>query len=502
MQFRNEPEAVQRAVFAATLELAHMAGFDSDAVAFAAYEFGTRTVNLAHEMGIHAIGSLCAHQIMQDGAWAINHSARPLRPYFAAADDFRKPGPGGPDGLVMLSQLDKSLLWREYCQGAFEPAWLEQAWVGAGAGGRGTFDEIFMSRDFDLVSAAIDNTQNQKAPFLLSFGIEFSTPNLQQMTTRSNALLLQYAVERATRGSIVFCQQVAAADFLRKHYRQTPETVCYDPDYWCGTKAFESITSGWKPLTYPDLMQIENARFSAFFKKPVALPEYHWDYARPWSYSDWGNEGLPRSPVGVLVPGEHDKFAVTPSITDTRPMRTDCRAHQTGDALDVVVTLKTPTAKHEFPLALWDIPCQWKLGADWWSIEGNARFIPVRAPFTGNLNGILVVEARPGANQYHLRLHAPRREPASQDIALAGLHGKVFQRDGQSMAYLWPMRPWDTTIEIDVPAGRAVQFYAAPEGRRQELKTGQNTLRIPQERWARVVGLTRAELLAALRCDP
>jgi hypothetical protein len=101
-----------------------------------------------------------------------------------------------------------------------------------------------------------------------------------------------------------------------------------------------------------------------------------------------------------------------------------------------------------------------------------------------------------------LRLRSPRREPASQDIVLAGLHGKVFQRDGQSMAYLWPMRPWDTTIEIDVPAGREVQFYAAPEGRRQELTTGRNTLLIPQERWARVVGLSREELLAALHCEP
>ena len=78
--------------------------------------------------------------------------------------------------------------------------------------------------------------------------------------------------------------------------------------------------------------------------------------------------------------------------------------------------------------------------------------------------------ARPGRNEYRLRLRSPRRQPASQDIALAGLGGKVFQRDGQSMAYLWPMRPWDTTIEIDVPAGREVQFYAAPEGRREELQ--------------------------------
>ena len=59
IQFRNEPEDLQRAVLDATLELAGMAGFDRDAVGFAAYEFGTRTVNIARAAGIHVIGSLC-----------------------------------------------------------------------------------------------------------------------------------------------------------------------------------------------------------------------------------------------------------------------------------------------------------------------------------------------------------------------------------------------------------------------------------------------------------
>ena len=103
--------------------------------------------------------------------------------------------------------------------------------------------------------------------------------------------------------------------------------------------------------TYPDVMQIENARFSAFFKKPVALPEYHWDYARRRNYPDWGNAGLPRSVVGVLEPAT-DKFAVTPSITDTRPIETSCTLSTSGDSLEIAVALKTPAAKNDFPLAV------------------------------------------------------------------------------------------------------------------------------------------------------
>jgi hypothetical protein len=97
-----------------------------------------------------------------------------------------------------------------------------------------------------------------------------------------------------------------------------------------------------------------------------------------------------------------------------------------------------------------------------------------------------------------LRIATPTCPPASQDILLENIHAKVFERDGQTTAYVWPTRPWDTTVELNVPAGRAVQFYAAPKGERVELKPGTNTLVIPQERWARLVGLTREELIQSL----
>jgi hypothetical protein len=142
--FSAEPDEVQKAVFQAATELSGMTGIDPGDLGFAAYEFGTHTLDIARETGIRLIGSLCIHQNWQDGSWSINHSARPLRPYFAAPDDFRKPGAGGPDGMVMVSQHDKSLLWTEYGVGVFEPAWLERAWVGGGGGGREPEDDLFI----------------------------------------------------------------------------------------------------------------------------------------------------------------------------------------------------------------------------------------------------------------------------------------------------------------------------------------------------------------------
>ena len=286
VQFLLEPDAVQKTVLEASMEIGRMCGFNPDEFAYTAYEFGTRTVQIARAIGIRQIGSLCIHQNWQDGSWGINHGARPLRPYFAANDDFRKAGPNGKDGIVMISQHDKSLLWNEYGLGVFEPAWIEKAWVGGGAGGRNVYDEIFMSRHFDLLHAAVRNVRNQSVPYFQSIGIEFSKEDQEEMHTKSNALMIRYAVELARKGEVVFCNQAAAADFYRSHYSETPETLFYDADYWSGHKADDSITSTWKPVDYPDLIHIENARYSAFCKKPEILPEHHRDEEKKWIKAD------------------------------------------------------------------------------------------------------------------------------------------------------------------------------------------------------------------------
>jgi hypothetical protein len=79
------------------------------------------------------------------------------------------------------------------------------------------------------------------------------------------------------------------------------------------------------------------------------------------------------------------------------------------------------------------------------------------------------------------------------------MHAKVFTRDGQSMAYIWPTRPWDTAFTLTVPAGKSVQYYAAPKGERVDLPPGRQRLVIKQESWARIVGLDYASLHAGLR---
>lgn len=498
VQFYEEPRDVKQAVVKAAVELMPMLGFRADEIGITAYELDTESVNVAHENGVNLITSLCIQQNYQDGSWGINHLARPLRPYFSARDDFRKAGPGGSDGMMMISQQDKSLLWTEYGLGVFEPTWLDRAWVGGGAGGRTTIDDIYMSRHYDLIEASQENIVNQHVPYFASIGIEFSRKDPDELSTKSNALMIRYVVNQAAKGKIVFCNEVAAADFYRRHYKETPETVFYDADFWCGTKSFESITSSWKPLSYPDLMQIENAGYSAFFKRPVVLPEYHWDYTVPWKYPTWGNENLPRNQAGILVPGEHDKFAVTPKTTDTRGLKVTEDRQEKNGSLEVVLHVESDRELKAFPLAVWDIPREWKSGGGWWKTSGANRFVPIQAPFTKNLNGILEADLKPGKNEIHLTINSPKRELQSQDVKIGLLRAKVFDRNGQSMAYVWAQQPWETEFELQVPPGKQAKYYAAPEGKEVDLAPGTHRLKIGQESWSRIIGLTKNELESAL----
>jgi hypothetical protein len=300
--------------------------------------------------------------------------------------------------------------------------------------------------------------------------------------------------------NLVFCGQRGQIDYYQR-YQEIPETVDYEPNWQCGSKAYGSVKFGGMSVDYPDTMQIENARYTAWFKKSEGmLPAYHWDYTQPWNYLDWGNTQLPRyAGSRNLRYDTDDRYAVTPLSTDTRKMKVSQNVSENAGGLEIVVTLETPEAVKALPLALWDIPREWKAGEGWWTVKGANRFVPIRAPYTGNLNGILEVDAKPGKNEYRLTIATPKRVPQTQDILLETVHAKVFSRDGQTMAYIWPMQPWETAFELDVPAGKSVQYYAAPKGERVDLPPGKHRLTINKESWARIVGLDPETLKFALR---
>ena len=506
--FSAEPEAVQEAVLAAILEVGEGMGFERERVSFFGYEIGSATVRLARKLGLTSFAAFCSYANFADGGvWLINHGARPLQPYFASNEDFRKPAPRSKDAIVMINQFSKHAMpqW-EYFLGALDISTLNDATGGFVSGdrcGRKEVDDIYLSRVVDVVEGELQLQASRKTPFFFDFDQQ-DFRDKEGTNTRANALFIDYLVRRAREGAnIVFCQQRGEIEYYQRHYAEIPETVDYEPNYQCGTKAYASITTAAMPVDYTDVMEIESSRHTAWFKKNEGmLPAYHWDYTKPWNYPDWGNFELPRYRGSRnLRCDTDDRYKIAPLITDIRKMKVTRVEKEQDGALEVTVTLDTPVALTKFPLGLWDIPREWKAGEGWWKVSGTDRFVPIRAPYTGNLNGILEVDAKPGKNEYRLTIITPKRVPQSQDILLKTVHAKVFTRDNQTMAYIWPMQPWETSFELTVPEGKSVQYYAAPKGERVDLPPGKHRLTINKESWSRIVGLDLETLRSGIKED-
>lgn len=502
-RFYHETEAVQRAVLAMYRDVWPFFGFKGPMDDFACYAFGNTAVKMARELNYRTISLLCASQNWKDNTFKINHSGMPERIYFMSKEDFRKPGDGGPKGLVGIIQCYRNgFLNHDYCCGfSLEPAFtvLGPTIVGSG---RKTYDEIGVSRILDYFEAILQNRRSQKTPYFFSVGLEFN--GVQAGVADANRILVDYAAAKAAGQPLVFATGDAVARFFQRRYTETPESTCYEQDYYCG------VTMWDKPPSFPDTMEIEGARFKAMFKASELLPERYYDYQVKWDYPDWGNENLPRSPHGVLFPGTYDRFAEVPRILDTRGMKAERRDSTHGQELAIEVHIESAKAQANMALALWDIPHQWQAGEGWWSVAGKARFVPVVAPYTDNLNGILVADLEPGENRFTVTIKTPPRVLQATTIKIGDrIEGRVYKREGKAMAYLWPTKKTGATLVLNLPKemknfdwheGLKAHAYLAPDGDDQPLFAGEYRFKLPWLNetsyfyssyavWVRLVGL-------------
>jgi hypothetical protein len=311
--------------------------------------------------------------------------------------------------------------------------------------------------------------------------------------------MFEYALGKAQTASVVFADSAAVAQFYQTHDTSTPESTSYFNDWWAGTHAND------KPNNFPDTMTMENGSLYALALDGQILPESTYDYTTTWNYPDFGNGSLPRrlhDPNSYLLPGRYDKYAATPRLTDTRPFQASRVDRDEAGALIVTVTVEAQSAQKNLPLALWNLPREFRSGAAWYHASANCRFVPIVAPYSGNLNGFLVADVAVGHNAFTLRIESPARELHQLDFRIgATLCGKVIARDGQSIAYLWPSGPWAANLHIHLPAGKSARAYVAPNGEVQNETTGDTTIVIPQDQWMRLVGLTRDEIIQYTRVD-
>ncbi len=518
----HDPDEIQQAVLSMYREVWPMLGFDGPMANFATYSLGNKTVQIARGQGFKTISALCAEQNWQDGSFQINHSGMPDRPYFISKEDFRKAGDGGPDGMVGMIQCHRNpVLCHDYdCLYSLEPCCL-LLWNPMDGAGRMMADDLAMSRMYENFDAMVQNRLSHDAPYFFTVGIELNgfpiglanDPKYgDPQITQSNRLLMEYAARKSGSEPLAFATGRGVTEFYRTHFKKTPETACYQHDYYCGVTRINDFRWGkylspdstdenkiikpevldsLKPAGFPDVMEMEGPEFKAIFKAPETLPYSYYDYQVKWEYPDWGNEGLPRNLRGYLAPGTYDLTKRVPAILDTRPFQIERTDEASEDSLVVRLTVQASAAQRSLALALWDLPRQWREGDGWWNVKGAARFVPVRAPFTGNLNGILVADVKEGTNTFVLKIHSPEQQPMATAFKLSDtLEGRVFHRDGQYFGYIWTTRPEGETLVVNPPAGEHVTACMAPDGDIQACPAGTAT-RFPLEPhgWMRLLGL-------------
>ncbi len=486
-----ESPDLQMAILRGYRETLPRLGFGSVGI-ISAYTMDNSFVQAARDANFRTISSLCSGQNFMDGPMRINHFGMPDRPYFIGTSDFRQAGPGGPAGLVGIPQCQRNtFLCREFnCTYCLEPAWNDYYNEG---GGRREIDDLWMSRMYDFFDAMLQNRLSQSTPYFFNVGLEFN--GVAPGITEANRLLIEYAARKARTERLVFSTGEAVSDYYRRHFRETPETTCYQQDYFGGLTKLDKFAG------YPDTLEIEGAAFKALMRAPDVLPAYQYDYQRPWNYPAWGNEDLVRNRWGYLYPGRHDPFAVVPKIIDTRLFEASREDSEQDGAMLITLTVQARTDQKKLVLALWDLNRAWRAGSGWWNVQGpGARFVPVRAPFTENLNGLLVCDVAQGENRFVLRIDSPPRRPVTSTVRIGeSIEGRVFRRDGQWMAYLWPTKPWEAELVLNLPANRTADAYVAPIGERQPLQAGRNCLKVPAGKWMRLTGLSGDEILAATR---
>lgn len=484
-----ESPETQRAILAGYRDLMLWLGYGPTEIV-SAYTMNNSFCQAARQIGYRTISSLCPGQNFMDGPMRINHFGMPERPYFLSDEDFRKPGPGGPSSLVGISQCQRNtFLNREFnCTYCLEPAWNEYYNEG---GGRSVVDDIWMSRMYDFFQAMLENRLSQKSPYFFSVGLEFN--GMAPGIAEGNRLLLEYAVKKARSMPLVFATGPAVSEYYRRRFARTPESTCYQQDYFGGLTKLDKFPG------YPDTMEIEGPDFQSLLRSPQLLPTYHYDYSKEWNYPAWGNDQLPRNQWGYLYPGQHDPFQVVPKILDTRGFDATRSDAGSDRQWTITLTVRATMSQKNLVLGLWDIPCQWRSGDGWWSVAGTrARFVPVRAPLTGNLNGLLVADVATGENKFTVTIQTPAAKLVRSTVKIGNwIEGRVFHRDGQTMAYLWPTRPWNAMFIVNLPRGRSATVMIAPAGEGKPLKPGPNRLEIPAGRWIRLIGLSADEISLA-----
>ena len=484
--FYNESSTVQKAVLTDYKTLWPMLGFQDPLKSFYCYGFSNANIAIAQSCGYNIIGALCADENWQDGQHQFNHWGMPARPYFVASDDFRKTANGGSGGVVGMQQCERQTdESRDYnCVYSFESG-VENTFLDPACGitWARKVNDASQTRVEDMLQCFLNAAGQTDYPHFFSCGLEWDAAHKAQ--------LLDYFVQEARSYHLTFVTPSAAAEFYRRHYKATPESILSYVDMWAG------YTVNLKPINYSDTIEIENGTFRAVFRKGETLPYVYYDYTIPWSYPDWGNTTIPRNSYGYIIPDTDNRFLVTPNILDTRPFTVTSTQTEQSNGTLINITVASTVNQSNLALGVWNIPREYSKDPSFYVVSGAQRFIPVRAAFTQNLCGIVVANIQAGQNNISVLVTTKTRALNSLDMQLTtNIRAKVLDRDGTGVAYIYTLGSAAEPFGITVPPGVTARLYNPFVTDDLSTLTGANNITVTPGQYQKILGLTYSQMLS------
>ena len=458
------------------------------------YTWSDSSPKIARSLGIKALDTLCQWQNWTDlggdnNGWQINDWGAPTVPYYVAKDDFRKVALG--QSIVMLPQTSTSdvRIYSIYTsEGQPQQSFLRQH------SDNGKMGE---SWNIDRFEAAMNllfaESRYQKEPLFLSVALEnfFDLPDWNE----ANRLGVDYLIKAAPDHKVVFTHGVDIADYYQRHYKQQPENWFYWPDIYAG------LTNGYKPPQVPDRIELSNARFHVMYQDGSPLPQFFWDYTRPWSELEWAEEPALRQKYGLINPALITASNCVPRMVDLTGVSATVTIEQQDKGAEVRVAIESPQALKALPVALWRIPLYPQtLGQI--KCSQHSRFVRVVDGATDNLNGVLVCDDVPsGQSVWTVNLQGKSRAPLAAEIHIGDkVSGRFFPRANGPSLYVWlsDEQIGDGVLTIQVPANRQVIIHYN-DGTTEQAAGGSLQVKLDhtwQHLSPMITGLTTTEIQA------
>ncbi len=350
-----------------------------------------------------------------------------------------------------------------------------------------------------VVDLLLAESRYQTEPMFLFFGLENFTDSPDW--NEANRLGVRYLVEAARHQKIVFTQGAAIADYYQRHYQKQPENWFYWPDIYAG------FANSYKPPQLPDRIELSNARFHTVHEDGSALPQFFWDYTRPWSEPVWDDQPAIRQKFGLVNLALLTASNCVPRMVDLTGVRATVSIEPQSDGAEAQIVVESPRALPVLPVALWRIPLDPQtLGAV--KSSRHARFARVVDGTTGNLHGVLVCDQVPrGRSVWTVNLYGEGREPFVADIHVGDqVRGRYFPRANGPSAYVWLADEHCAggVLELHVPAGRTVTVHYN-NGHTEQTIGGSLPVKLDrtwQHESPMITGLTTAEIQNGAQFQP